>query len=295
MSRVILTFATGAPAYHEMAKGLAFSLHLQGSVTPRAVLTDRPDDPEFAQLFTHVVRPPAGFDHWFMKLSAFEALDVEEVLFLDGDGLAIRNADQIFDHFTECDFGVQGRWETHPGHWYGDIESVMVREGVAQIPRFSGGFLYYRRTDATRRLFEEIFRIRDRYDELGLERNGGHVVDEVCIALAMAKTGVGTVLPDSANLSVTPWRRVGGIELDVVGGRCRFLRQVEGIEVAEPIIYHTAMARWDLKYWRELRRMLKLFRQSGPPDEFRTDFWSQAGKKFRRLLVEVYRRLWLRL
>ena len=51
-----------------------------------------------------------------------------------------------------------------------------------------------------------------RYDELGPDRNMGHVVDEICISLAMAKTGIGQVLPANSDISVTTHYKMGTVE-----------------------------------------------------------------------------------
>lgn len=271
-----------------MAKALAISLRLYECEAKLFCISDEKNDQELNELFDQVSDKPRGYDHWFMKLSGLEITDADEVLFIDGDCLALRNPNQIFDELQDCDFAVQGKWLRQIGNWYGDIDRVMSRLNLEQIPKFSGGFLYYRRTDKAKQLIQRIMELQERYDELGLQRNGGKVVDEVCISLAMAESGIGTVVPDSRQYSLTPWRRMGPIHLDVVRGECRFLRSMPELELARPIIYHTAMAKWDFVYWREVKKLLRAYRNP------RAIFMEQGTVstlrfKLRRIGVALYR------
>lgn len=294
MSRksIILTFATGHEQYLTMAKAFALSARLQGTKAQLAIITDRPNDPEVRDLFPIIIAPPSDFEHWFIKLCALKHTDAEEILFIDGDCLAIGNLDGIIDSLRGSDFAVQGKWLSDPGDWYGNAKGAMDKEGVEQIPKFSGGFLYYERTANAQTLIDEILSYRDRYDELGLRRNGGKIVDEICISLAMAKLNIGKVFDDSCGFSLTPWRRVGPLELDVVRGRCSFARLMpeSGLEVARPLVYHTAMARYDIAYWREVRKLLKLYRMSEAP-YMSSSLQSKGVKYYLRLLVMLYRKI----
>lgn len=284
MRRVILSFATGNEQYVAMAKALGVSLQVHGSQTPRALITDRTNDSELQAIWPKLIAPPAGYDHWFLKLCALEATDADAVLFLDGDGLAFQNADRIFDELQGQPFVVQGKWETDPGDWYGPMKAKMDELGLERIPKFSGGFMYYERQPETERLLKKVFELRDGYDGLGLRRNGGHVVDEVCISLGMALTAVGTVVPDSANYSITPWRRIGPMHLDVLRGECLFYRLNPGLERCKPVIYHSAMAKWDIAYWREANRLLGYYR-STTPVYLRRSLIRNIEFRLRKLLV----------
>lgn len=289
-SRTVLTFATGARSYITMAKGLAISLDMHGSTAPRTIFTDHPDDPETRQLYATVLAPPPEYPHWFMKLAALDATKADQILYIDGDCLAVQNVDALFDSLRGSDFAVQGMWREDPGDWYGPMRAIMDREGIAAVPQFSGGFLYYERTERAQELIQEVMALASRYDELGLRRNGGHVVDEVCIALAMAKTGIGKVFPDSLNASMTPWRAIGPVHLDVLRGECSFARKKPELEVVRPMIYHSARAKWDTAYWRELRKVLRAYRLAMPPRMRQTQS-ARLSQKAARLITDAYR--WL--
>lgn len=292
MKRIVLSFATGASQYRTMAKALGLSLRLHGSQAKRVLMTDQPGDPELQATWDQLIPPTPGYSHWFLKLSALEATDADQILFIDGDSLAVGNVDPIFDQLAGSDFAVQGRWERDPGDWYGNFRAAMDRVGVDQAPKFSGGFLYYENTDRARALLQEINQLKESYDDLGLRRNGGHVVDEVCISLAMAKTQIGRVVPDSANYSLTPWRRNGRLNLDVLRGECSFFRSMPEPEIARPLLYHSARAKWDLDYWRQVRVLIRLLRNPRTPFMEQTPS-ARIRQKLARVAVEVYRKLCL--
>jgi hypothetical protein len=284
--RILLTFATGKARYGTMAKALAYSARLHDTQTPFALITDS-TDPELLGLYPIRLSPHPRFTHWFSKLAALDLTNAQRVLFVDGDCLALRNLDSIFDVLDGNDFAVQGLWREEV-RWYGDMTSVIRRLGIPRIPLFSGGFLYYERTDRTCELIERIMEIAADYDGLGLIRNGGQVVDEVCISLAMAQTGIGTVFPDRTGLSMTPWGLRGRVHLDVLRGECTFVKGVQEPRLHKPFLYHSAHAGFDLRYWRQVNRVLRLFRASkgsGAADRL------QRFRKPMRALVEAYVRL----
>ncbi len=258
--RLILTFATGKEQYRTMAKGLAASLDLHWSTAPRGIVTDS-DDPELGELFEHLIPKPEGFNHWFIKLCGLQATEADHILFIDGDCLAVRNVDSIFDDLRGSDFAVQGGYITS-GHWYGDITVPMKKLGVSKVPKFSGGFLYYERTHRGQQLIERIMELAADYDSLGLSRNHGHIVDEVCIALAMEELGIGLVVPDSRDYSTTPWGARTPVHLDVVAGECSFVKGSNPPRTRQPAIYHSGMAATDPVYWRELKRVLDIRRSA---------------------------------
>ncbi|MCH8977634.1 MAG: hypothetical protein IH945_00110 [Armatimonadetes bacterium] len=293
--RVVFTFATGKPHYLAMAEGLGLSIAMHHSKAERAVITDlKPGGARAERLlalaFDKVIAPPKNFNHWFIKLCALQETDADQVLFLDGDSLALRNIDPIFDELAGTDFAVQGEWRSDIKEWYGDIQGAMKKRGHESIPQFSGGFIYYERTDAAQRLIEEALKTADEFDDLGLERFQGNITEEVCISLAMAKTGIGKVVPLSRGYSVTPWMSIGRKKLDVVAGECSFVKLLDRPYAFSPYIYHTATTKWDLAYWRELNRVLKMH-DSVLRTGMHRDTPDIPNKKFKRVAVAVYRKL----
>jgi hypothetical protein len=266
-----------------MAKALALSLELNFCTVPKVVVTDI-DDPELRRLYDVVLPPPQGFEHWFIKLCALEHTDFERVLFIDGDSLALRPIEPVLDAMRGSDFAVQGTWLADV-KWYGDMTSAMRKRGLAQVPVFSGGFLYYERTDRAREVIARTMALAKDYDSLGLERNRGKVVDEVCIALAMAESGIGRAFPDSFQFSRTPYGLQTRVHLDVLRGECSFVKGDDPPRLIRPVVYHSAHAAWDLNYWREVKRIMKvgrvrLGRSGGSKDR------TTAMRHARRLLTD---------
>jgi hypothetical protein len=279
---VVLTFATGSPKYATMAKALALTLDMNYFEGTKAIITDIAD-PEIPRLFDVVLPPQPGYKHWFTKLCALEATDFDRVLFIDADSLVVRPLNGVFEALKGTDFAVQGRWAREQ-RWYGDMGSAIEKLGLDQIPVFNGGFIYYERSENARRIIAEAVAMESQFDDLGLQRLRGHVTEEVCISLAMARTGLGRVFPDSCQFSMTPWGRQNSVKLDVLRGECSFIKGSQVPRLVKPLIYHTAQADADPLYWREVRRVLevnahRLGRSAKPVD------LSIATRKLRRLIT----------
>lgn len=263
-SRLVLTFATGDAKYKLMACAMSLSVRLRTPGVRTAIITDQVDDATLREAFDLVLPVPSGFDHWFIKLSALGVTDADEILFIDGDCLAVRDLRPVFETLQGSGFAVQGTWKEDPSPWYGNWSALLKQTGLARVPQFSGGFLYYERGEVAERVIERTMALAKDYDAMGLQRNGKHIVDEVCISLAMAELGIGKVFEDHYQFSCTPWRAVGRIHLDVLQGRCAFFRSVGRLELAEPAIYHSAMANSDWRYWREVRKILRAAKVTTP-------------------------------
>lgn len=264
-SRLVLTFATGDAKYKQMACAMSLSVRMRTPGIRTAVITDDVKDSSLLAAFDLVLPVPDGFEHWFIKLAALKVTDADEILFIDGDCLAVRDLRPVFETVRGAGFAVQGTWKEDPSPWYGSWNQVLSKRKLSRVPQFSGGFLYYERGEVAEQVIERTMALARDYDSLGLQRNGRHIVDEVCISIAMAELGIGKVFEDHYQFSCTPWRAVGKIHLDVLAGKCAFFRSVGGLELAEPAIYHSAMANSDWRYWREVRKILRAARSSTPP------------------------------
>jgi hypothetical protein len=116
--------------------------------------------------------------------------------------------------------------------------------------------MYYSRTVATERVIEEALRISADYDATGLERFRGTVPDEPCVAIALARTGAGRILPNTSDFMNTPVGLVGRLDMDVYRGRCGFLKHApDGLRYIRPDILHAAKYVLHTAYWRELAKL----------------------------------------
>lgn len=280
MKRVIYTFATGQRRYAAMAKAMARSLVIQGSRTHRLLLTDLPAAPDLARLFDEVIGPDPKFPFWYAKLAACELTDADAVMFVDSDCLAVRNPDGLFERLEGKKFCVQGDWREEDW-WYGDFARARRHAGVGAAPVFNGGWMYYERCPETDEIIEQTLAFFADYDKLGTDLLYNMPPEEVCVSLALAKTGYGEVLDAEWNISSTPNYMIGRAHLDVLRGECTLVEGRYRPQVCKPVFYHSAMARYDWRFWYQAWRVTRaLEKYKGWP---RPKEWI-AVKVWRRLV-----------
>jgi len=233
-----------------MALGLARSLALVGDTTPRGLITDM-DDPRFGRWFQQIARPPTGIPTYLQKLQALQVLDAESALFIDADSLAFGRLDPIWETCSGSPVAVQG-YRQSKGHWYGHLEEVLPGLGLEWLPRFNGGLIYYERSDEFEKVRMEAARVAASYLETGLELFRGQVPDEPCLSIAMARTEIGTLLPDELDFMNTPVGLVGRLRLDVMKNECLFLKRGRRMRLIRPIVFHAAKYVNNTAYWRQL-------------------------------------------
>lgn len=288
MERLVLTVARGKPEYAEMALGLGRSLSLIGDLTPRAIVTDIPDY-DFRRVFDMVIpaEGPFSFLGW---LDALEATSARSVLVVDSDMLAFDRLDRIFERCRDLPFAVQGQWVSE-GTWYGsDLSAACRHLGVGRFPKFNAGFLYVERTPAFDRLVEAARRVEADYDAYGFNRFRGRIPDEICIAIAMAQTGVGDVVPETLNFMGTGAGIIGRLHMDVRRGQCWYLARRERVRLIRPILFHAWYFRKFWIYWRQLvwlRRLEKLEDRTVPRQ---TPRWRRIQRSIERRTLWWYRR-----
>lgn len=250
MSRVVLTVGRGKPKFAEMALGLGRSLSLIGDDTPRAVVTDLPEFP-WTKHFQCVI-PPPGPRSALDKLFGLELTDAEQVLAIDGDCLAFRRLGPVFELCRGMGFAIIGHTQSQ-GQWHGaDVAEVCRRLGVDSIPSFNGGMLYYERTPETLTLIEEMKRVEADYANSGFEHFRGNASEEICILLAMAKTGLGQIVPDETDFMNTGVGLIGDLTLDVMRNDCRFVCRRHAVRFVRPYVFHASRYSNFHIYWKQL-------------------------------------------
>jgi hypothetical protein len=275
--RIVFTVAMGRRGYAEQALGMARSLKLIGDRTPRVVMTDI-EHPSWARNFDQVLKPPKTISTYMLKLAALEATDADEVLFLDSDTLAFKRLDPIWEACRDADIAVQGRWISE-GHWYGWTDQILPKLRLAAIPRFNGGLIYYRRSENGDKVIQQAQVEAKNYSNTGLDMFRGSVPDEPCVALAIARTGIGTVLPETSDFMNTPVGLVGKFDMDVMRGRCRYLKHsMSDLRLMEPVIMHAGKYVNNWIYWKQLQTLERL-------EEFESKHpygYMSGGAKLRR-------------
>jgi hypothetical protein len=259
LTRLIFTVATGPDKYGEMAMGLARSLSLIGDETPRAVVTDN-DRFDWKRYFDHVIEPEddGTGSPYFTKFSALERTLADQVIFIDADCLVFKRLDPVFEICRGSGISVAGRWATD-GIWYEkSISELCGQLQVRRFPRFNTGVLYYERTEDGSQAIAETRNALSRYEELGFEKLRGKPSDEPCLAVAMATTGIGRVLPLNLNLNESGVGLIGNLNMDVLTGTCRFITGNPQVRLVEPYVFHAHyFAKLNL-YWRELDKLERL-------------------------------------
>lgn len=250
MSRLVFTVATGKPKYGEMALGLGRSLKLIGDTNPRAIYTDI--DGPWERYFDLVIRPTekrSALD----KMRALELTQANEILSIDCDCLVFRRLDEVFEYCRGRPYVVQGDEQTN-GTWHGaNVQEVCSNLGRTSIPRFNGGFIYYERNPDTEHLITEMRQIERNYGQTGFENFRGNASEEVCVSLAMMRTGIGEVIPDDTDFMSTGVGLIGKLHIDIRKGECSFLCRRAKARFIRPHIFHASRYSNFLIYWRQLK------------------------------------------
>ena len=110
----------------------------------------------------------------------------DECLFIDADCLCQRSIEWIFERFTGHAVSVVGG-EVREGEWFGDVQAVCERVGVAALPNFNGAIYYLERGPKATAVYERARHLNSRYDALGLVRLRGQPNEELPLAIAMAQ------------------------------------------------------------------------------------------------------------
>ena len=292
---ILFTVACGKRKYAKQAMALAMSARLHGATLPLVLLSDCADA-SVARWFDHVVEPVPGVEPYLQKVVGLQVTGANRVLFLDSDSLAVRNLDELVQKLEGKPFAAMGDWITD-GYYWGETQDNLKKLETDRIARMNGGLLYYERQPDGLAVIDRALEVSRNYDRLGLDRLAGKIHDEGCVSPAISTTGKGELVPDTTGYSVTPWTGVT-VELDVLHGRFSLVNGYRGtVRSIHPYVYHSAMSGWDLRYWREVRRLVSAVRK-GERLELRSGrpmtFAQRASRKLAEAVAKVYKRIFLR-
>ena len=259
MKRIVYTLAVGKRKFAECALGLGRSLKLIGDTTRRVVVTDQLDHP-WERCYDEVLAPEDPIEWiFYSKLTALRRTDADQVLFIDSDSLVFRRLDPIFDYCQGMGFAVQGEL-VNSGDWYGRVEGHLKRHNITALPKFNGGMIYYERTPECAAFIDTCFEYGRRLDGLGFDWHEKLITDEPCIALAMAQSGTGHLIPDGMDFQNSATGLIGPLRLDVRTNACQFACRRFDVRVIRPYIFHASRYINFQIYWRQLRTLAKLER-----------------------------------
>ncbi|MBC8064667.1 MAG: hypothetical protein H7Y17_07540 [Chlorobia bacterium] len=292
---ILFSVACGHPKYAKQAMALAMSARLHGAMAPFVLLSDCADA-DVRRWFDAVVEPVAGVEPYLQKVVALQKTAANRVLFLDSDSLAVKNLDELFPLFAGKDFAAMGDWITNGAYW-GDTVANMQKIGSTKVARMNGGMLYYERTPNGQTVVDRSLEVSRDFDRLGLDRLAGKIHDEGCVSPAMSTTGLGELIPDTAGYSLTPWT-FAEVELDVPKGIFRAINGYRGeVRAVHPYVYHSAMSGWDLRYWKQVRRVVSTIRR-GEAMKFQSGRKMTVPQKLSRRIAKgiatIYKKMFLR-
>lgn len=277
VKRVVFTLAFGAPKYAKFALGLGRSLRLIGDSSHRVVVTDIKRD-DWEPAFDEVVYVPRPENPYHAKFRAFDFFDADAALFIDADSLVFRRLDPIWSEFEGQPIAVQGWPISHGDEWHGDITKVLNQTGFSELYQFNGGLVYYENTAESKRVLEQVEHYRQNYADTGFNAFRGHVPDETCLSLAMAKTGLGICVPDRRDYMNTGVGLIGDLRMDIRRAECSFVCRRRELRTVRPHVFHSHLYSQYLVYWKQLRALEQLeeYERTHPFG------WMSPGHKLRR-------------
>ena len=283
MKRILYCVAVGKPRFGEMALGLARSLSLLGDRTPRVIVTDFQGMPW--ERHFDIVMPPNGARSALDKLTGIERTDADAVLALDVDMLAFRPLSDIFEHCQGKPFAIQGLLRSN-GRFHGvEVPELLKRYGVSSFPIFNGGMAYYERSAEFSSLLSEMRSAEATYGDLGFNWFRGSVSEEVCMAHAMVRTGIGELIDPDLQFQHSAAGLIGKLRLDVLANECSFVARQQETRFWRPYLFHAWRYKDFLAYWRELKKLEKLFEYEAKRPPMYISQGSRWVRTFHRMIL----------
>jgi hypothetical protein len=264
MSDGLITIAYGPRKYLRMARALALSYRRLGGTRPLAVVTDAAGAGLLVGCYDLVVPiAPARGDGVVHKLHLDRYTPFDETLFIDSDCLFYKHPERLWRLYARGDFAVRGwRYLTgdsayereNPYEWVADMPAFLRAAGIARLPHFNSGALFFRRSAAASEVFATARAVYARRHELGLlPFKNAPVNDEPILGIAMERCGVALDPWDPEEGMETAIRMSQPIDLDVLRGRARFRK--DGAERAPCLLHFNVDAQESLLYQREICRL----------------------------------------
>jgi hypothetical protein len=253
MTRGILTVAVGHSVYYQMAYYLALSLRRHAKELPIALVTDAPSAKELRIYDTILCARPEFGDGFAQKLHFLDYSPYDETVFLDCDSLVVRDLMPIWNFFDGVSFGYLGS-RIQYGLYYGaNVESLCAMLGIPWIGVMNGGFYFARKDAAAAQIFQDANEVYKNYHSYGFATLGnGQRSEEPCFAVATGKRGIAPI-EDHGKLMRTPFGLQGRLDIDVLAGRCDFVKH--GTPVSPAVVHFASPWRFHPTYGRECLKL----------------------------------------
>ncbi|MFO1056430.1 MAG: hypothetical protein U1E53_05620 [Dongiaceae bacterium] len=264
MADGLITIAYGPRKYLRMARALALSYRRLGGRRPLAVVTDAAGAAALLGCYDLVIPvDPALGQGVVHKLHLDRYSPFDATLFVDSDCLFYKHPERLWRLYDRGEVSVRGwRYLTGdtdyerdaPYEWVVDMKKFLGAAGIARLPHFNSGALFFRRSDRAEALFATARAVYDRRHELGLRPfKNAPANDEPILGIAMERCGVALDPWDPEEGMETAIRMCEPVELDVLRGRACF-RKDDGLR--SPCLLHFNVdAQESLAYQREICRL----------------------------------------
>ena len=269
----MISMEKGAPKYIEMAKTLGRSLLLHSPNIPRAIVTDRQDDKELAELFDQLIpyKPEYG-SNVRQKIHLDQYSPYARTLFIDSDCIVVRDLGFVFESFAEKNFAVVGgKYHLKPGDKdpYLNVDFILKSFRLSKLPKFNGGIYYFDDSDTARSIYKTAREILRDFDKLGFAEFRGDGPNEEPILATAMEMHQQSMFQDNGSIMRTPVGLRGKLKMDALAGKCTFKK---GSRAVSPAVVHFAYI-WSEHpvYHREVER-LKVWATTGEVRQIRTNW-----------------------
>jgi len=255
--RGILTIATGAERFINMAINLAKSIDLNSPGWSKAVITDS-DSPELAQHYDYIIpidnELPAGFTQ---KLKMYDYSPFEKTLWIDSDSLVIDNLEPLFNQLdASTDVSCIGFTLTR-GQWAGvEIQDVIKKIDIPYLIIHNGGVYFFRKSETATKVFNKAKDLLKVYDEVGFYKLRGKTAHEPLMSSGMSYYHMQPI--DDENKGMRTFVDISSeLTIDVINKKCEFY-EFKGAKrrLVKPVIAHFSGSHADwFHYKREVKKL----------------------------------------
>ena len=200
--RGFFTIATGDERYYKFANYLLMSYRLFNKKYPFAILCDREN--KYTKNFDHVVVLDDVKKNYQDKFRLIIDSPYQEGVFIEPDCLIYKDISSIFDLLENgTDLTSFGWNDSDLSIWFDNTEKIVERYGkiVERVPLFCPGYFFVRKTEVTRKIYDDIIELSDWIIKNTIEENPrllsrGNLRDDPLFFIAMKLNGcICTVKP----------------------------------------------------------------------------------------------------
>lgn len=190
MTKGFITVATGNKYYYQLAYNLLQSYRFYSSTPcPFAIIAEEKN--EFTSAFDIVIITQKAQRSFMDKLLVFENLPFDETIFIDSDSLCYGDLNKYWEIFqNSTDFSSFGENFSVDKNETGDVWYNLdgigkYGKGVSYRCRVHAGVLYFRKSEALNKLYNDCLDIVNNYEDYNFT-SFSKSVDECSLAVAAA-------------------------------------------------------------------------------------------------------------